>query len=66
MGGSQGGGVRLPGLPAEHWHEVALGSGPQRKPSHGAYKLFRNVLTNEQIEQYSLNFQSGGEFERYL
>lgn len=57
--------MRLPLIAKEHWHEIPLPPSIRRKAVHGQYKLFKNVLTNERIEQYSITLQ-GDHYKQYL
>jgi|JI9StandDraft_1071089.scaffolds.fasta_scaffold49144_2 hypothetical protein len=36
------------------------------RPEYGLYYLFRNNLTNEQVEEYQIYFHNSGEYQKYL
>lgn len=54
----------MPAFQGENWHEVSPARTPRNE--HGVYKLYRNNLTNEEVEEYPVGFHNTQEYKKYL
>lgn len=65
MGNKETHSYKPPSFQRENWSQKQA-AGRQAKPEHGRFRCLVNNLTNEELEEHLILFDSMAEFHKYL